>query len=96
MRLDHRSGRFREASFPTFRQIEYDGPILELAGRAATGHVALNVGVVLSGGQAPGGHNVITGLFDALNGRWIPVRKLTGFLGGPKGDLRRRLTKSRS
>ncbi|MCQ2231349.1 MAG: diphosphate--fructose-6-phosphate 1-phosphotransferase [Paludibacteraceae bacterium] len=43
-----------------------------------------NVGVILSGGQAPGGHNVISGLFDgikALN----PNGKLYGFLGGPSG-----------
>ena len=45
---------------------------------------ALNVGVILSGGQAPGGHNVIAGLFDglkALNSN----SKLYGFLGGPSG-----------
>ena len=43
-----------------------------------------NVGVILSGGQAPGGHNVISGLFDgikALN----PANKLYGFLMGPGG-----------
>jgi pyrophosphate--fructose-6-phosphate 1-phosphotransferase len=37
------------------------------------------VGVLFSGGQAPGGHNVIASLFDALDG------KLFGFLNGPKG-----------
>jgi pyrophosphate--fructose-6-phosphate 1-phosphotransferase len=45
---------------------------------------AINVGVILSGGQAPGGHNVISGIFDgikALN----PESKLYGFLGGPSG-----------
>jgi pyrophosphate--fructose-6-phosphate 1-phosphotransferase len=45
---------------------------------------AINVGVILSGGQAPGGHNVIAGLFDgikALNAN----SKLFGFLGGPSG-----------
>jgi pyrophosphate--fructose-6-phosphate 1-phosphotransferase len=40
--------------------------------------------VVLSGGQAPGGHNVITGLFDALRDA-DPGSRLHGFLGGPKG-----------
>ncbi|HHU89324.1 MAG: diphosphate--fructose-6-phosphate 1-phosphotransferase [Sphaerochaetaceae bacterium] len=45
-----------------------------------------NVGVILSGGQAPGGHNVIAGLFDAIkNGN--PESKLFGFLGGPSGIL---------
>eukprot|EP01027_Heterolobosea_sp_BB2_P009141 GEZU01013515.1.p1 GENE.GEZU01013515.1~~GEZU01013515.1.p1 ORF type:complete len:559 (+),score=200.74 GEZU01013515.1:81-1757(+) len=44
----------------------------------------MKVGVVLSGGQAPGGHNVITGIFDYLH-RNNPENKLYGFLGGPKG-----------
>jgi pyrophosphate--fructose-6-phosphate 1-phosphotransferase len=47
---------------------------------------ALTVGVVLSGGQAPGGHNVITGLFDALQ-EVHPDSRLLGFLGGPRGIL---------
>ncbi|MCK9582842.1 MAG: diphosphate--fructose-6-phosphate 1-phosphotransferase [Endomicrobiales bacterium] len=46
----------------------------------------LKVGVVLSGGQAPGGHNVIAGLFDALK-KTNPKNKLIGFLGGPSGIL---------
>jgi pyrophosphate--fructose-6-phosphate 1-phosphotransferase len=44
----------------------------------------LTVGVVLSGGQAPGGHNVITGLYDAL-AEWHDDSRLIGFLAGPKG-----------
>lgn len=44
----------------------------------------LNVGVVLSGGQAPGGHNVLAGLFDALTSIHAGSR-LYGFLGGPGG-----------
>ena len=44
----------------------------------------VNVGVILSGGQAPGGHNVIAGLFDGLK-RLNPENKLYGFLGGPSG-----------
>lgn len=43
-----------------------------------------NVGVILSGGQAPGGHNVICGLFDGLKAL-NPANKLYGFLGGPSG-----------
>ncbi len=43
-----------------------------------------NVGVILSGGQAPGGHNVIAGLFDALKTA-NSENKLYGFLGGPSG-----------
>ncbi len=45
---------------------------------------ALIVGVVFSGGQAPGGHNVIAGLFDALT-EIHPSSRLWGFLGGPSG-----------
>jgi pyrophosphate--fructose-6-phosphate 1-phosphotransferase len=44
----------------------------------------LTVGVILSGGQAPGGHNVIAGLFDGLK-KGNPDSKLYGFLGGPGG-----------
>lgn len=49
----------------------------------------LKVGVVLSGGQAPGGHNVIAGLFDALRAIH-PDSELYGFLDGPGGILRNR------
>ena len=45
---------------------------------------AINVGVILSGGQAPGGHNVISGLFDGLKALNADS-KLYGFLGGPGG-----------
>lgn len=44
------------------------------------------VGVILSGGQAPGGHNVISGLYDALKST-NPENELYGFIGGPKGLL---------
>jgi pyrophosphate--fructose-6-phosphate 1-phosphotransferase len=46
----------------------------------------LNVAVTLSGGQAPGGHNVIAGLFDGLK-KANPKNSLIGFLGGPSGIL---------
>jgi len=46
----------------------------------------VTVGVVLSGGQAPGGHNVIAGLFDALRSLNAESR-LFGFLKGPGGIL---------
>ncbi len=42
------------------------------------------VGVILSGGQAPGGHNVITGLYDALKAS-DKNNVLLGFKGGPSG-----------
>lgn len=50
---------------------------------------AVKIGVVLSGGQAPGGHNVIAGLFDGLK-KANPKNKLIGFLGGPSGILENR------
>ena len=46
--------------------------------------VRMNVGVILSGGQAPGGHNVITGLFDTVK-KLNPENRLFGFLMGPGG-----------
>ncbi|GHU98059.1 pyrophosphate--fructose 6-phosphate 1-phosphotransferase [Spirochaetia bacterium] len=50
-----------------------------------TGRV-LSVGVILSGGQAPGGHNVIAGLYDGLK-KGNAASTLYGFLGGPSGLL---------
>ena len=44
----------------------------------------LKVGVILSGGQAPGGHNVIAGLFDGLK-KGNPNSTLYGLKGGPSG-----------
>ena len=44
------------------------------------------VGVILSGGQAPGGHNVVSGLYDALKAT-NPENVLIGFKGGPSGLL---------
>ncbi len=43
----------------------------------------LKIGAVFSGGQAPGGHNILTGLFDALHSK----SKLFGFLDGPSGVI---------
>ena len=45
---------------------------------------AMNVGVILSGGQAPGGHNVIAGLFDGIKAH-NPASRLYGFILGPGG-----------
>ncbi len=44
----------------------------------------INAGVILSGGQAPGGHNVIAGLFDGLKAA-NPASRLYGFILGPGG-----------
>jgi len=45
-----------------------------------------NIGIVLSGGPAPGGHNVIAGLFEAAK-RAHPENRVLGFLAGPKGIM---------
>lgn len=50
-----------------------------------------NVGVILSGGQAPGGHNVISGLFDGIK-RLNKDNRLYGFLMGPSGLIEHRYT----
>ncbi|GLU18165.1 hypothetical protein SLE2022_344790 [Rubroshorea leprosula] len=47
----------------------------------------LKIGVVLSGGQAPGGHNVICGIFDYLQD-YVKGSTLYGFKGGPAGIMR--------
>jgi len=62
----------------------YGMPILEFVEGNAKTNQPINVGVILSGGQAPGGHNVISGLFDGLKSIH-PDSKLYGFLGGPSG-----------
>ena len=46
--------------------------------------LAINVGVILSGGQAPGGHNVISVLFDGIK-KLNPENRLYGFILGPGG-----------
>ena len=63
----------------------YGAPKLTFdAGDGSIQDKTINVGVILSGGQAPGGHNVIAGLFDGLKSL-NPDNKLIGFLGGPGG-----------
>src|ERR1035437_6690880 len=62
----------------------YGMPLLTLVPGEKKVHPVINVGVILSGGQAPGGHNVISGLFDGLKSL-NPENKLYGFLGGPSG-----------
>ncbi|KAL4442021.1 hypothetical protein ABPG77_011282 [Micractinium sp. CCAP 211/92] len=52
----------------------------------ATKGAPLRLGVLFSGGQASGGHNVIIGLHDYLQ-RWHPGSTLLGFLNGPRGVM---------
>ena len=63
----------------------YGLPLVEFVPTEEVKHYdTLNVGVILSGGQAPGGHNVICGLLDELK-KQNPNNKLYGFLMGPGG-----------
>ena len=63
----------------------YGRPIIKFVeSDAAESYTALNVGVILSGGQAPGGHNVIAGIFDGIK-RINKDSKLFGFILGPGG-----------
>ena len=65
----------------------YGGPIVSFSNAGESLNLAnKNVGVILSGGQAPGGHNVIAGLYDAIK-QANPNNKLYGFLGGPSGII---------
>jgi len=63
----------------------YGMPILKFVETSDNkNYPAINVGVILSGGQAPGGHNVIAGLFDGIKNMNVSSR-LFGFLMGPEG-----------
>ena len=62
----------------------YGMPLVEFVPGDKPVACALNVGIILSGGQAPGGHNVISGLFDAVK-KLNPENRLYGFLMGPGG-----------
>ena len=62
----------------------YGMPMITFEAGEKKANPVVGVGVILSGGQAPGGHNVISGLFDGLKAL-NPDNKLYGFLGGPSG-----------
>ncbi|MBQ6045920.1 MAG: diphosphate--fructose-6-phosphate 1-phosphotransferase [Bacteroidales bacterium] len=62
----------------------YGMPVVEFVPGEAVEYPKFNVGIILSGGQAPGGHNVISGLFDGVKSL-NPDNKLYGFLMGPGG-----------
>ncbi|GAE82952.1 diphosphate--fructose-6-phosphate 1-phosphotransferase [Bacteroides reticulotermitis] len=69
-----------QALFPN----TYGMPIITFESGEAVTLPAINVGVILSGGQAPGGHNVISGLFDGIK-KLNADSKLYGFILGPGG-----------
>ena len=62
----------------------YGMPLVEFEPADSANNAKMNVGVILSGGQAPGGHNVISGLFDEVK-KLNPDNRLNGFLMGPGG-----------
>lgn len=62
----------------------YGMPLVEFVAAENAPQKEMNVGVILSGGQAPGGHNVISGLFDEIK-KLNPNNRLYGFLMGPSG-----------
>ncbi|MDR2078442.1 MAG: diphosphate--fructose-6-phosphate 1-phosphotransferase [Treponema sp.] len=74
----------QEALKALFKETYGKPPATFVQGRNDALSRRLSVGVILSGGQAPGGHNVITGLYDGLT-KGNPGSKLFGFLGGPGG-----------
>ena len=62
----------------------YGMPVVEFVSAESENNTAINVGIILSGGQAPGGHNVISGLYDGVKSL-NKHSKLYGFLMGPGG-----------
>ena len=69
-----------KAMFPN----TYGMPVIRFEAGEAAVCDTFNVGIILSGGQAPGGHNVISGLYDGVKSL-NPASKLYGFLMGPGG-----------
>jgi len=73
-----------QAEIKTLFPNTYGMPLVTFEAGAKNEYPVVGVGVILSGGQAPGGHNVISGIFDGLKAL-NPANKLYGFLGGPSG-----------
>ena len=61
-----------------------DMPDLKFRAGTGEGGKPVTVGIILSGGQAPGGHNVIAGIYDGIKSL-NPASRLIGFKGGPGG-----------
>ncbi len=62
----------------------YGLPVITFEKGASGAGALVKAGVILSGGQAPGGHNVIAGLYDGLK-KLNASNELYGFKGGPSG-----------
>jgi diphosphate-dependent phosphofructokinase len=85
MLADAKDAETIKALFPQ----TYDTPLVEFAEgehSEAASRPPVKVGVVLSGGQAPGGHNVIAGIFDGIK-QWNPDSTMIGFLDGAPRHL---------
>jgi len=96
LRSGHVTVEFGASTMPATHQVEikqlfpntYGQPqAILVEGKDKLPSIPLKVGVVLSGGQAPGGHNVIAGLFDALKAANADTT-LYGFLKGPGGIIK--------
>ena len=74
----------QESEIKSLFPCSYNLPLIEFKSSNITIAKNLNTAVVLSGGQAPGGHNVISGIFDRLKSI-NSKNKLYGFIGGPSG-----------
>ena len=72
----------------------YGMPIVEFEPATEANTKKMNVGVILSGGQAPGGHNVITGLFDQIK-KLNPENRLYGLSVLVVQSLRRLISSRR-
>lgn len=79
-------------AFPDSRELNllfpttFDQPILHFRQNFSKTSLPLRIGVVFSGGQAPGGHSVIAGIFDAIS-KMHPQSSLFGFINGPLGII---------
>ncbi len=84
--IEHPLQDFLDSRIQSFFPYQTRLPLLRAEIRDSQSFSPLKVGVVFSGGQASGGHNVIVGLYDALH-KMHPDSILYGFLDGPSGIL---------
>lgn len=70
----------------------YGLPVITFESPSSEKSPVIKAGVILSGGQAPGGHNVIAGLYDGLK-KLNPSNELFGFCGGPSGLINNKYVK---
>lgn len=84
--IEDTSTSVKNADIHALFPLTFGQPILRAQKQKESKNCSLRVGVVFSGGQAAGGHNVITGLIDALI-LLNPESRLFGFLEGPSGII---------